>query len=96
MATRVAEQQAWERENRGLRCPDPSEFGVIRDGLAAVGLDSIADTIRVSRTAAGKIRSGQLVPHIRPWRPLADLAQVSPPEWSRQDASGEHGGEAGR
>jgi hypothetical protein len=35
------------------------------------------EAIDVSRTAASKIRSGQLVPHVRHWETLAKLSSVS-------------------
>jgi CRISPR-associated endonuclease Cas1 len=77
MRGRVAEQQAWERENRGTRRPDPLEFAPIREGLDGVLLDRIAQAIGVSRTAAGNIRNGRLVPHIRHWPTLAELAGLT-------------------
>jgi CRISPR-associated endonuclease Cas1 len=79
MASIRAAEQAWERANRGLRRPDPFEFAPIRDGLAGLRLDVIAAAIAVSRTAAGQIRSGKLVPHVRHWQPLAALAGLV--EW---------------
>jgi CRISPR-associated endonuclease Cas1 len=77
MRGRVAEQQAWERENRGARRPDPSEFAPIREGLDGVLLDRIGQSIGVSRAAAGNIRKGRLVPHVRHWPSLAELAGVT-------------------
>ena len=76
MTAKMAEQQAWERERRGMRRPEPEEFGAIRAGLAGIKLDAIAAAIGVSRTAASKIRSGHLVPHMRHWEALAELAGV--------------------
>jgi hypothetical protein len=40
-------------------------------------LQRIVDAIGVSRTAASKIRSGKLVPHVRHWAVLAKLASAS-------------------
>jgi CRISPR-associated protein Cas1 len=96
MAAIRAAEQAWERAHRGIRRPDPTEFAAIRDALAGLGLDVIAETIGVSKTAAGRIRRGQLVPHIRHWRLLADLAHVSLPEWSSREATSDHSEENGR
>jgi hypothetical protein len=83
MRGRVAEQQAWERGNRGTRRPDPSEFVPIREGLDGVRLDRIAEAIGVSRAAAGNIRKGRPVPHVRHWPTLAELAGITLDErWS--------------
>jgi hypothetical protein len=75
-AVRAAEQE-WEREHRWMARPLPSEFAPIREALAGVQLQRIADAIEVSRTAASKIRSGQLVPHVRHWEVLAKLTSAS-------------------
>jgi hypothetical protein len=76
-AVRAAEQE-WEREHQGMARPLPSEFAPIQEALAGVPLQRISDTIDVSRTAASKIRAGQLVPHVRHWDALARLAGVEP------------------
>jgi CRISPR-associated endonuclease Cas1 len=78
MTARMAEQQAWEQARRGMPRPKPEEFEPIRAGLAGVTLTVIADAIGVSRTAASKIRSGQLAPHVRHWPALAELAGLRP------------------
>jgi hypothetical protein len=75
-AVRAAEQD-WEREHRGMVRPLTSEFAPIRDGLSGIPLERIMQTIDVSRTAASKIRSGKLVPHIRHWEALARLVSAS-------------------
>jgi hypothetical protein len=75
-AVRAAEQE-WEREHRGMARPLPSEFAPIREGLRGCPLQRIMEAIDVSRTAASKIRSGQLVPHVRHWETLAKLSSVS-------------------
>jgi hypothetical protein len=73
MATVRAAEQAWEREHQGMARPLPSEFAPIREALAGVPLQRIMDATEVSRTAASKIRSGKLVPHVRHWEVLANL-----------------------
>jgi hypothetical protein len=75
-AVRAAEQE-WEREHRGMRRPAPSEFAPIRQALSGIPLQRIVEAIDVSRTAASKIRSGQLVPHMRHWKILSELATLS-------------------
>jgi hypothetical protein len=62
-----------------MRRPDRSEFTQIMNRLAAIPLDQIATAIGASRTAASKIRSGGLVPHMRHWPALAELAGVPDP-----------------
>jgi hypothetical protein len=57
--------------------PLPSEFAPIREGLSGVPLQRIIDTIGVSPTAASKIRSGKLVPHVRHWEALRNLGSKS-------------------
>jgi hypothetical protein len=74
MAQLRAEEQEWERAHQGMRRPSRDEFEPIRAGLADMPLAKIEAAIGVSRTAASKIRSGQLVPHVRPWEALAKLA----------------------
>jgi hypothetical protein len=83
-AVRAAEQE-WEREHRGMTRPLPSEFAPIREGLRGCPLQRIMDAIDVSRTAASKIRSGQLVPHVRHWDLLADLAGVIAPRAMKEE-----------
>jgi hypothetical protein len=75
-AVRAAEQE-WEREHRGMPRPLPSEFASIREALRGCPLQRIMETIGVSRTAASKIRSGQLVPHVRHWETLSEVASAS-------------------
>jgi hypothetical protein len=77
MAAIRAAEQKWEREHCGMARPLPSEFMPIREGLSGVPLGRIMEAIGVSRTAASKIRSGQLVPHIRHWEALARLVSAS-------------------
>jgi hypothetical protein len=57
--------------------PLPSEFAPIRQAQSRVPLQQISAAIAVSRTAASKIRSGQLVPHVRHWETLAELASAN-------------------
>jgi hypothetical protein len=78
MAALRAAEQEWEREHRGMDRPLPSEFAAIRQALSGVPLQRIVDAIDVSRTAASKIRSGKLVPHVRHWGTLARLAGIEP------------------
>jgi hypothetical protein len=68
-----AEEQEWERAHQGMRGPSRDEFEPIRAGLAGMLLANIVDGIGVSRTAASKIRSGQLIPQVRHWSVLARL-----------------------
>jgi hypothetical protein len=75
-AVRAAEQE-WEREHQGMARPLPSEFAPIREALRGCPLRRIMNAIEVSRTAASKIRSGQLVPHVRHWETLSELASAS-------------------
>jgi hypothetical protein len=56
-----------------------SKFGPIREALDRFPLDTIAHAIGVSRTAAGYIRSGKQVPHVRHWSALVWLAGVPDP-----------------
>jgi hypothetical protein len=84
-AVRAAEQE-WESKHRGMARPLPSEFAPIREALRGCPLQRIVNAIDVSRTAASKIRSGKLVPHVRHWEALAKLASAS--------ESGEPEGEA--
>jgi CRISPR-associated endonuclease Cas1 len=79
MAALRAEEREWERRHQGMRRPSPEQFGPIREALASFPLDTIAAAIGVSRTAAGYIRSGKQVPHIRHWSALAALAGVPDP-----------------
>ena len=72
-AVRAAEQE-WELEHRGMARPLPSEFAPIRKALSGVPLRQISAAIGVSMTAASKIRSGKLVPHVRHWEALSELA----------------------
>jgi hypothetical protein len=72
-AVRAAEQE-WEREHRGMARPLPSEFAPIREALSGMSLQRISAAIGVSQTAASKIRSGKLVPHVRHWEALSRLA----------------------
>jgi hypothetical protein len=74
-AVRAAEQD-WQREHRGMPRPLPSEFAPIREALSGVPLQRIMEAIDVSRTAASKIRSGKLVPHVRHWAILSELASA--------------------
>jgi hypothetical protein len=74
-AVRAAEQD-WERDHRGMARPLPSEFAPIREALSCVPLRVIMESIEVSRTAASKIRSGKLVPHVRHWAILSELASA--------------------
>jgi hypothetical protein len=76
MAQLRADEQEWERAHQGMRRPSRDEFGTIRARLAGMPLSKIEAAIGVSRTAASKIRNGQLVPHIRHWVVLAALGQV--------------------
>jgi hypothetical protein len=73
MAQLRAEEQEWERAHQGMRRPSRDEFEPIRAALAGIPLARITGAIGVSRTAASKIRSGQLVPHARRWEVLAAL-----------------------
>jgi hypothetical protein len=54
----------------------PSEFAPIRETLAGIPLKRISQALGVSMTAASKIRSGQLVPDVRHWESLSELASV--------------------
>jgi CRISPR-associated endonuclease Cas1 len=74
MAQLRAQEQEWERAHQGMRRPSRDEFEPIRAALAGMPLARIEGAIGVSRTAASKIRSGQLVPHVRHWEVLAKLA----------------------
>jgi hypothetical protein len=76
MAQLRAEEQEWERAHQGMRRPSRDEFEPIRAGLAGVLLAEMAAAIGVSQTAASKIRRGQLVPHVRHWSVIANLADV--------------------
>jgi hypothetical protein len=71
-AIRAAEHEG-ERDHRGIARPLPSEFAPIRETLSSIPLQQISEAIDVSRTAASKIRSGKLVPHVRHWEALARL-----------------------
>jgi hypothetical protein len=55
--------------------PLPSEFAPIREGLSDVPVQQISEAINISRTAASKIRSGKLVPHVRHWDTRSRLRQ---------------------
>jgi hypothetical protein len=76
VGVRAAEQE-WERDHGGMARPLPSEFAPIREALSGIPLQRIIEAIGVSRTAPSKIRSGQLVPHVRHWEALAVLGQLS-------------------
>ncbi len=76
MAAVRATEQEWERDHRGMARPLPSEFARIREALSGIPLRRIAESIGVSQTAASKIRSGKLVPHVRNWEALANLAEI--------------------
>jgi hypothetical protein len=75
-AVRAAEQE-WEQQHQRMVRPLPSEFAPIREALSGVRLQTIMETIGVSRTAASKIRSGKLVPHVRHWEVLTRLIQTA-------------------
>jgi hypothetical protein len=79
MAALRAEEREWERGHQGIRRPSPEQFGPIREALARFPLDTIAHAIGVSRTAAGYIRRGKLVPHVRHWSALAALVELPDP-----------------
>ena len=72
-AVRAAEQD-WERQHAGMARPLPSEFAPIREALLEIPLQRISEAIGVSQTAASKIRSGKLVPHLRHWEALSQMA----------------------
>jgi hypothetical protein len=60
----------------GQLFPFESRFlAPIREALSGIPLQRIMDAIDVSRTAASKIRSGKLVPHVRHWETLGSLTQ---------------------
>jgi hypothetical protein len=79
MAELRALEREWERRHQGNRRPEPERFQPIRESLAHIPLDTIASTIAVSRAAAGYIRWGNQVPHVRHWSALAALAGVPDP-----------------
>jgi hypothetical protein len=64
MAQLRAEEQEWKKAHQGMRRPSRQEFEPIRARLAGMPLTKIESAIGVSRTAAGQIRSGLLVPHV--------------------------------
>jgi hypothetical protein len=62
-----------------MRRPPPEQFGPIHEPLVPFPLDTIAHALEVSRTAAGYLRSGKQVPHVRHWSAPARLAGVPDP-----------------
>jgi hypothetical protein len=90
MAAPRVEERELERRHQGMRRPLPEQFAPLRAGLAGFRLDTIAVTIRVSRTAAGYIRSRKQVPHIRHWSALAALAGVPDPLSEHTELTNNH------
>jgi hypothetical protein len=60
--------------------PDRHESftSIMLPGLATLSMTAIAKATGMSATAAGKVRSGQRVPHQRHWEALADLVGPGP------------------
>ena len=75
-AEQRAKQREWETAHRGEEF-DPEWFATaILPGLAILSLTAIAKATGMSTTAAGKVRSGQRVPHPRHWESLGALVGV--------------------
>jgi CRISPR-associated endonuclease Cas1 len=70
-----AKQREWEVAHKGEEF-DPQWFvSNVLPGLATISLPAIARATGMSASAAGKIRSGQRVPHARHWEALSDLSK---------------------
>ncbi|MHB1582994.1 MAG: CRISPR-associated endonuclease Cas1 [Acidimicrobiales bacterium] len=79
MRRRNAERRAWEEDHKGMRPPEPEAFEAIRAGLHGLSDAAIASALGMSKTMAGQIRRGAVMPHLRHWSALAELAKVKLP-----------------
>ena len=77
MRKRNAERRAWEEGHKGMQPPEPAEFEAIRQGLTRFSVVEVAAAVGVSKSMGRQIRSGALVPHLRHWQALAEMAGVS-------------------
>ena len=74
-AVQRAKQREWEAAHRG-QVFDPEWFRVnVLPGIATLSLPTIAKATGMSASAAGKVRSGERVPHPRHWEALAGIDQ---------------------
>ena len=72
-ASQRAQQREWEVSHKG-QAFDPDWFKAnVLPYLATISLPAIANATGMSTTAAGKVRSGDRVPHPRHWGALAEL-----------------------
>ena len=75
-AEQRTKQREWEAGHRGEDF-DPEWFATnVLPGLATLSMTVIAKATGMSTTAAGKVRSGQRVPHPRHWESLGTLVGV--------------------
>ena len=73
-----SELDAWRAEHPHANA-DPAHFAPIRAGLAPVKLSEITGALGVSKASASSWRSGRVVPALRHWSALAQLAGVEVP-----------------
>jgi len=80
-------QREWDVTHEGVVF-DPEWFiRNIRTCLATKSLPAIAKATGMSTSAAGKVRSGQWVPHPRHWEALAELAGVERGPWTKTNGA---------
>ena len=76
-AQQRAMQREWDAAHKG-QVFDPEWFVAnVLPGLATRSLPAIAKATGMSATAAGRIRSGDRVPHPRHWEALAELVGLA-------------------
>jgi hypothetical protein len=74
------EQATWESDHTGA-VKDPTWFrSEVLPRLRGVTLTTIARATGMSTSAASKVRSGRMVPHMRHWRVLSQLGGDARPE----------------
>jgi hypothetical protein len=75
IAAAQADLALWRAEHLGEESPPSYAFALIRDRLAGSKLTEIMAATGLSKSMASQIRSGRVVPHVRHWPALADLAR---------------------
>lgn len=90
IATAQHQVRRYTAEHPDVR-PDAQRFAPIRDALTGVRLAEIMAATGLSKTSASTIRSGRVVPHVRHWDALGDLAKALTGNPAREDPPGTPG-----
>jgi hypothetical protein len=74
IAVVVAGVHDWKAEHPDAARPSAEVFAPIREGLDGVKVADIMAATGLSKTTASQIRSGRVLPHVRHWPAVTELA----------------------